>query len=216
MEIIPGILVVEEIEGRRGRFSVGMLKTSIGDFKVKDSALDQFSPGDYKGRFMVESIYASSEPWRGGFYTSLRARICRDGYLIEEQNELPTVPTDQPAAQPEPDPLDTPSLAELLPQNQPLPDAATPPSEAELPGTSFDSAKPAVASESLSAADGENSAENDPDIKLFGYEIGPAFKRRENIIRLDTSVDREMFRQQRNRLKDVGYRFDPKTQQWML
>ena len=39
MEKLRGTLVVEEIIGRRGPFCVGMLHTSIGEFKVTDKEL---------------------------------------------------------------------------------------------------------------------------------------------------------------------------------
>ena len=42
MQILDGTLAVEVIKGNRGDFCVGTLTTSIGEFKVKDAALEQF------------------------------------------------------------------------------------------------------------------------------------------------------------------------------
>jgi hypothetical protein len=40
---INGTLVIKEIKGANGKFCVGDLTTPIGEFKVKESILDQFS-----------------------------------------------------------------------------------------------------------------------------------------------------------------------------
>ena len=213
MEIFSGTLNVEEIHGRRGKFCVATLHTSIGDFKVKDPALDQFSPGQYKGRFMVESIFASSESWRGGIFTALRARICTDGFLIEEQSDL-AADDDVPMAQVEPDPLDAtnPPVAPPLTAT-PTTDAPDAPTVEGMAATQGGAVAPDPEGQPEAAT---APTADDLDIKLFGFEIGPAFTRRESIIRLDTTVDRVLFRAQRNCLKEAGYRFDPQTQQWRL
>jgi hypothetical protein len=58
----------------------------------------------------------------------------------------------------------------------------------------------------------ENNAE-DPDQQLFGLEIYQDFIQRKDIA-LDPTVDRGLFRLQRDRLKHAGYRFDSQTQLW--
>jgi len=39
---LPGQLAIRTISGRNGDFNVGRLATSIGEFVVKDSMLDQY------------------------------------------------------------------------------------------------------------------------------------------------------------------------------
>ena len=75
MQILDGTLTIEVIPGRRGDFCVGTLLTSIGEFKVKDAALDQFERGSYIGRFTVEKIYMESAKWRNGWFANLMAKI---------------------------------------------------------------------------------------------------------------------------------------------
>jgi len=57
--------------------------------------------------------------------------------------------------------------------------------------------------------DGDTSTDEDSDESLFGtlWPLGTQVK-------LDPTVDRLKFRLQRNRLKDLGYTFDPREQIW--
>ncbi len=52
--------------------------------------------------------------------------------------------------------------------------------------------------------------EDDPDKLLFGhlYPLG-------GTVALDPTVDRARFRRQRDRLKELGYRFEPLQQSWL-
>jgi hypothetical protein len=52
-------------------------------------------------------------------------------------------------------------------------------------------------------------------VKLFGAELGAKVWKREGI-KLDPTVDRGVFREQRDHLKELGYRFDAKAQAWAL
>ena len=72
---INGTLVIKEIKGANGKFCVGDLTTPIGEFKVKESILDQFSEGRYEGEFLVENFYLSSYIWRGKSTTDIRAKV---------------------------------------------------------------------------------------------------------------------------------------------
>jgi len=195
MQILDGTLVVEVIKGSRGEFCVGTLKTSIGEFKVKDAALEEFDRGTYNGRFTIEKIYIESSRWRGGWFTNLMAKVTRDGYLIDEKD---LTPAPAPSVQAEPDPIDEQAASAAVARP-----VATP--KPEKPAT-----RPAVAL----ADDDDDSLYVDPDEKLFGVELYPLFRQRAPVIALDNTIDREQFRQQRDRLKANGYRFDPKTQQW--
>lgn len=189
MEKLRGTLVVEEINGRRGPFCVGMLKTSIGDFKVTDKELDQFAPGSYAGEFLIEELKTKTVPWRQGTFTYIQALIAEGGFLIDEEAQLH--PESDAAPQAEPDPLDSEEQARL--------ETAAVPSPKAVPGH-----KPA------------NSAPEANDEVVFGIELYPLFSQRLSPIALDATVDRQLFRQQRERLKAVGYRFNSVEQHWVL
>lgn len=203
MQILDGTLTIEVIPGRRGDFCVGTLLTSIGEFKVKDAALDQFERGSYKGRFTVEKIYMESSKWRNGWFTNLMAKIALDGYQISEEEESPAA---APSAQAEPDSID--DSVDTPPNAQP--EAAEATSE-----KSFDTPQAAEKLKQPSELDNTQPA-TDPDEKLFGIELYPLFKQNARSIALDNTIDREQFRMQRDRLKAKGYRFDTKDQKWHL
>jgi hypothetical protein len=188
MEKLRGNLVVEEINGRRGPFCVGMLKTSIGDFKVTDKELDQFAPGSYAGDFLIEELKTKTVPWRQGTFTYIQAIISEGGFLIDEEAQLH--PESDATPQAEPDPLD--SEEQAGPQGHATP---TP--------------KPSAAPKPVRT-------EPEPDDEaIFGIELYPQFAQRQSPIALDATVDRQLFRQQRERLKAVGYRFNSVGQHWI-
>ncbi len=199
MEKFIGTLIVEQIRGRHGPFCVGLLQTSIGQFKVKDKELDQFEPGNYRGQFLVEEIFTKAVPWRGGTFTELLAKIADGGFLIDDEQQ--TGDDDAPGAQgiqAEPDPVDddaqqTPVIPESKP-TQTVPAALHPKEQAAMGATPT----------------------TDDDLKLFGIELHALFIQRAQQISLDPTVDRVQFRSQRERLKAVGYQFDAKSQQWVL
>jgi hypothetical protein len=203
MQILDGTLVVEVIKGSRGDFCVGTLKTSIGEFKIKDAALEQFDRGTYSGRFTIDKVYIENTRWRGGWFTNLMAKVAKDGYQINNEDDSPAP---APSVQAEPDPLDDPVVSQAI--AKPL---------KEVPESERWLHEP-KATESLNKAMEWTVQHpiNDPDIKLFGIELYPLFKERAASIALDNTIDREQFRMQRDRLKANGYRFDPKTQQWQL
>lgn len=154
MEKFNGTLIVEQIRGRHGPFCVGLLQTSIGQFKVKDKELDQFEPGNYRGQFLVEEIFTKAVPWRGGTFTELLARVAEGGFLIDEEQQIADddLPNTQ-AIQAEPDPVDdddqqTPVIAESKPIHT----------------------APAVRTQQEQAAKSAVSTAED-DLKLFGIEL---------------------------------------------
>lgn len=199
MEKFNGTLIVEQIRGRHGPFCVGLLQTSIGQFKVKDKELDQFEPGNYHGQFLVEEIFTKAVPWRGGTFTELLARIADGGFLIDEEQQ--TTDDDLPntqAVQAEPDPADEDGhQSPVMPESKPL------------------HAAPAARSQKDKTAQASGPTAED-DLKLFGIELNELFVQRAARISLDPTVDRVQFRSQRERLKAVGYQFDAKSQEWVL
>lgn len=53
------------------------------------------------------------------------------------------------------------------------------------------------------------------DLALFGEDLH-AFVVARTAVKLDATVDRTLFRQQRDRLKLLGYRFEPQSQTWSI
>lgn len=205
MQKLPGSLTVEHITGRWGKFSSGILETSIGKFKVSDSTLDQFAPGTYQGEFWVNRIYYKTSPWRSGLFIQLMAEIARDGYVIQEADEADGLPT---PAQAEPDLAETvaPGQIEALEAVVVQADAVT--ADASI---SAEAAKPMP-----HTPVGEASGSSD-DLTLFGMELGPLVCALHSPIALDNTIeDRVQFRLQRDRLKALGYRFLVGEQQWYL
>jgi Protein of unknown function (DUF3275) len=209
MMVFKGSLKVESILGRKGAFSVGVLTTEVGQFKIKDAALDQFEPGVYDGEFVITRIYTKGEPWRGGYFTSLMVDVAQDGYHIRDEmvaaeNEAPAPAESDPADST--DDSAVPATQSLAVQVTKLLEPANPTQTLKLAESSQneDLPKPAPLDVDLDAA----------DAKLFGVEIYPRFKNRE-VVALDATVDRLVFREQRDRLKANAYRFDVATQSWL-
>lgn len=181
---ISGTLNVKSIKGSRGAFSVGELTSAVGNFKVKDQILDQFSEGSYEGEFLVAHIYPASYVHYGKVITEIRAKLAE--IILPEGEEKPlreqTVPQ-------EPDPVEEKAV------------------------TTVDQPATADASVDPQAAVGTLTEEEAKDFALFGAELYGAVARRE-AIKLDPTVDRLKFRAQRDRLKGLGYRFDAARQAW--
>ena len=57
---------------------------------------------------------------------------------------------------------------------------------------------------------------DDPDTRLFGVELVAQVQQRAAGIKLDPTIDRGTFRAQRDRLKEIGYKFDAQAQAWSL
>lgn len=198
MEKFTGTLIVEQIRGRHGPFCVGLLQTSIGQFKVKDKELDQFEPGNYHGTFLVEQIFTKAVPWRGGTFTELLARIAEGGFLIDEEQQTDEDGLPTQAVQTEPDPVDEEAQQTV-----------------ETPARKAAHTAPAARPPRGQTAQGTEPSAGE-DLKLFGIELNELFVQRAERIALDPTVDRVQFRSQRERLKSVGYQFEATSQQWVL
>ena len=188
---VNGTLTVKKIHGAKGAFSVGDLVTEVGTFKIKDALLDQFEEGRYQGAFAISSIYLSSYIWRGKSMTDIRAN------LVDVQlDEVGDVAPESAPPQDEPDPIEE--------------EAARPTSETVVE---------AAAETTVVVVSSAGAVDTDPAlealVKLFGAELGAKVWRQEGI-KLDPTVDRGRFREQRDRLKELGYRFDAKAQAWAV
>lgn len=202
---IPGTLEVKTIRGGNGDFNVGELQTAIGEFKIKDKILEQFQSGSYPGEFLISKIYPHSYTWYGKITIEIRAMLA-DVMLDSDDpgdSETATQAT-------EPDPADeersSPSIATQS-------EAAAPKvlSEEEAP-------PPPAASAPLAAAEQPTASsvpfEDSELLEVFGAELTELIKARQPV-KLDPSVDRALFRSQRDWLgKRLNYSFRAASQTW--
>lgn len=200
MIAIPGRLTVREITGRKGKFVVGDLTTEIGNFKVKDTLLDQFEPGVYSGTFMVLNIYPDSYIWQGRVTTEIRAKI-HEIHLDHEDKEPPA----SEQAAPEPDPAD-----QAQGGNEAMPPVPAP---VKPPEPSAPSAPPPTPQPEELAPGSAEAGNADPDMKLFGSDLYQAVQSGSQV-KLDPTIDRTQFRAQRDRLKALGFQFEAASQSW--
>lgn len=189
---VRGTISIQRKTSARGAFNIGDLATEIGEFEVKDSLIEEFEPGKYTGEFIIKWIAPDSFSWRGRVFVKNRATL--DEILIDEAQEGAPAPS----APPEPDPIEQVSAQ---PQTS---TKATQPRETPRPQAS-----------SASPADARKSDSGSSDVELFGDEL-VALLRDRSPIKLDPTVDREQFRKQRDRLKEIGYSFDAKAQTWSV
>ncbi len=185
---LEGTLVVRHINGSRGGFSVGDLSTAIGKFKVKDAILDQYEEGEYRGAFLVTQIFPSTYVWNGRVTTEIRVNVS-DIFLDEGEEKA------VPAVQSEPDPVNEEQQV-AHPAEQSLAEQT----QAAIPEEVEQVAAP--------AADPD-----DPDAVLFGPEFYLIVAAGEPV-KLDPTIDRGLFRNQRDRLKELGYQFQKMNQTW--
>lgn len=121
---IDGTLTVKSVTGSRGSFSVGDLQTEVGGFRVKDAVLDEFEPGQYRGRFLVGAIYPTSYTWRGKVFVEVRARI--DQIMLDEAT---ATPPGEPEHESEPDPID--ERDSTIPAENPALESSEPPEQSD-------------------------------------------------------------------------------------
>jgi hypothetical protein len=186
--VLHGVLTIKSIPSSKGSFSVGDLATGIGTFKVKDALIDQYEPGRYTGNFVISEIYPTSYTWRGKVWVEVRARLAEiilDAADVESEEALAATPV--PTS--DPDPIEESTL--------------TPP------------AAPIDASSTTVPASGQDGeAVGDPDLELFGVDV-LALVQAGSPVKLDPTVDRAVFRQQRDRLKALGFSFHAQSQTWL-
>lgn len=83
---IDGQLAIRTITGRNGKFNVGRLATSIGEFVIKDALLDQYSEGKYRGNFAISEIRPSYYSTGGRLVVEIRAKV--DSMTLEDVDNL--------------------------------------------------------------------------------------------------------------------------------
>lgn len=203
MITLPGRLAIKTIHGRNGDFNVGRLTTSIGEFVAKNAELDQYREGTYEGDFSIVEIRPSMYTTGGRMVIEMRAVLGGmtlsniDALTKDEAHRLTPQevdPVDEETAKPQP----------VQPPPAPVIDA-TPASPDPLADTTpFGTEAPPPA-----AAEAER--EQHADAALFNtlWPLGA-------IVKLDPTVNRLVFRQQRDRLGTLGYKFEPRSQDWHL
>jgi hypothetical protein len=190
---LSGSLSVKSINGRNGAFSVGKLTTPVGEFTVKDTILDQYPEGKYDGEFLISKIFPYSYVMRGNVVVEVRCIL--DEAIINQADEGEQQDTATPVA---PDPLDEEKVRTATPVC----------SESVTP------AGGAGKEQAEGAGEIEFSSEQARlDCELFG-DLYSEIAMLADGIKLDPTVGREKFRNQRDRLKELGYRFDSTTQSW--
>lgn len=182
---VSGCLAIKIINGRNGAFRVGTLQTEIGEFSVKDKILDQYDDGCYQGLFEVSKIFSSTYSTGSRLVVEVRAVLENISLAnVDEVEPEQLKPLEQ-------DPLDEEKDTERVST-----DTENVPESTESSNSEQESQK-------------DDEPEACDDAILFGllWPLQESFK-------LDPTVDRELFRQQRDRLKSRGYKFNPIGQFW--
>ena len=215
MITIPGQLAIETRHGRYGDFNVGQLRTSIGQFSVKDPELDQYPQGKYDGDFIVVEIRPQTYQTSGRIVFEMRAYL--GGMTLSNIDPL-TQDDARKLCPQEPDPIEQEpqKAAASAPPVIPKPDAAPEPSpipEEISAREAVNAATPVNAAMPDKTATPVNPAvkTDDADSQLFGplWPL-PLIDR----FKLDTTIDRRLIRQQVRRLYSLNYDIDPNTQEW--
>lgn len=211
---IEGTLAIRKISGRNGDFSVGELQTSIGVFAVKDTVLDQYDEGKYKGIFMVNRIAPHSYTPFGSCTTVTQVRAFLEGFTLDDidQSKVESVEFIQ-------DPLD--EEKEESKAKKPETTPAKPKKDFkeqsqidELFGDPKPATKPKQPAKDNKSdviiSDEATTAEDVEGKELFGsdWPIG-------NEVKLDATLGREVFRKQKTYLDKHGYKFKPMEQTWV-
>ncbi|WAJ37285.1 DUF3275 family protein [Pseudomonas sp. GOM7] len=209
---VDGQLVIKSISGRYGSFNVARLLTSIGEFAVKDSMLEQYTEGKYEGSFVIAHIGPSSYSTSSG-RTVIEVRAKLDSMTLNEMDTLSVADSERLEPK-EPDPLDeergSPPASSVTSSSKSLADApasASPTSHPAADEMPFGMSASELAS-TPQPGQSERSAD-DADADLFGT-IWPLAE----IVKLDTTVDRQRLREQSRRLDQLGYTLDYKAQLW--
>lgn len=207
---VRGTIIITRRSSRNGGFNVGELSTEIGSFEVKDQLIEEYEPGKYAGEFLIAWIGPDSFIWQGKVFVKIRATL-EAVFIDQDEGEAPA-----PATPPEPDPIETAATAiakaKASAGDEPTPTPSTTPTPAptltrNAAGTAgADDPVPALPKPPATSAQSE-------DGQLFGGELLDLVLARK-VIKLDPTVDRQVFRHQRDRLKELGFVFNATGQTW--
>ncbi len=192
---LPGTLIIRIINGMYGDFRVGQLLTEVGGFAVKDPMFDQYDEGRYEGDFVISKIY------NGPYTVSNRVvvQLCADIDSVVLSSAAVEQQEDEAFEQ---DPIEkeqslSSSDLEVSKETQPSDQSAIATLEDDSANNEGD----------LGYADTNEAELRD----LFGllWPLGQNVK-------LDSTVDRAVLRQQRDKLDELGYTFKAVGQIWLL
>ncbi len=215
MITLPGELSIKTIHGRNGPFNIGRLVVSLGMFTVKDAELDQFKEGKYEGDFVIKAIRQHPVPTEAGMFMQLRAHL--SGMTLHGIDKLSESEASTIGAQ-EPDPAEEetkPVTASAQPTSSSTTDDARSPDEGAASRVSQAArprkaqGKPEATKPSLVISTSQ--AKPSGDEGLFGTQWPLA-----DVFKLDKTSDRMTLRKQVVRLGELGYEFDPISQEWRL
>jgi hypothetical protein len=190
MITLKGELAIATRRGRKGKFNVGWLKTSTGNFYIKEAELDQFDEGKYEGEFYVRYFDLCSYTSRGRGYFEIQAFL--SGMNLSSKDELSQEESESMAIQ-DIDPIDEES------KKMPSPEKIVQELLQNVKQFDFDTPETTAC------------VNDNPDEVLFGivYPLGKTVK-------LDATVGRERYRKQIERLKALGYWIDHTDQIWKV
>ena len=205
---IIGELTVRTINGRNGPFNVGRLSTSIGEFVIKDSQLDQFNEGKFSGYFIIQEIRPASYFANGRLVVEVRARVSDMQFDDEVLGDLPEEFPDM-------DPMEEEATTEASVLSKESKPQKTQEAGAGAESPQFGYSSSSKQSEHVTttaqhrADHGHITSEAEHDELLFGmlWPLGVHVK-------LDPTVDRAVLRKQCSRLNELGYEFKCKSQTW--
>jgi hypothetical protein len=196
--------------GLNGPFSVGDLRTDIGEFKVKDQVLDAFDEGQYQATAWISEIYLHQYVAVGRGVTELRARL--HDLRVQAASESRHDP--EPS---EPDPIDETNSLRVGSNLATKGDGGHIP---PIRGPSVDitafKAKPLNVGRRKAPASPTSDSVTEPHhlATLFGEELWTRILERQPV-KLDSTVERSRFRMQVTALAALEYKFNPMEQTFM-
>jgi len=209
-----GTLRIKKIrQSRNGAFCIADLSTDFGEFKVKDPLLDQFEEGEYQGTVWISEIYLSQYISYGKAVTELRARL-KDLHIDSEDRK-----TVRQAEHSEPDPLDEVPTPQVPKKPAPAPEKRS--DWASVKSNKLK--KPSVPGQPTEEQDAVGASKKDAsaqasaagNIELFGQELAALIDQHQ-VVKLDSTVDRILLRNQAAALRAKGFAFNAKQQVWIF
>lgn len=199
---VNGVLTVKQISGSNGKFCTGDLNCDLGEFKVKETILDQFEEGRYEGEFVIERFYLSSYIWRGKSTTDIRAKVTGIHLDLADEGAVEDAPM-------EPDPI-----TDSMPATESVDVKAAEVFANDNEGGSSSFMEEEAQTKSTALC---KTVDSNPEVAallaIFGDELSQLILT-DMTVKLDPTIDRSLFREQRMILKERGYQFDAMAQTW--
>ena len=204
---VRGTIIITRRSSRNGGFNVGELSTEIGSFEVKDQLIEEYEPGKYAGEFLIAWIGPDSFIWQGKVFVKIRATL-EAVFIDQDEGEAPA-----PATPPEPDPIETAATAIAKAKASAGDEPAPTPSATTTLTPTLTRTAAGADDQALPQPKPLATSEQSEDGRLFGAELLDLVLARK-VIKLDPTVDRQVFRHQRDRLKELGFVFNATGQTW--